>query len=68
MKITKGTKLVNLADNVETVEILTDIGLHCIGCFASQFETLEQGCKGHGMSDKEIDELINKLNNLNNKH
>ncbi len=65
MKITRTTKLVNLADNVETVEILTDIGLHCIGCFASQFETLEQGCKGHGMSDNEIDELIGKLNKIN---
>ena len=65
MKITKKTKLVKLANNVETVEILTDIGLHWIGCFASQFETLEQGCKGHGMSDKEIDELIKRLNEIN---
>lgn len=65
MKIARDTKLVSLANNAETVEILTDMGLHCIGCFASQFETLEQGCKGHGMSDKEIDELIKKLNQLN---
>lgn len=65
MKITRDTKLVNLANNAETVEVLTDIGLHCIGCFASQFETLEQGCKGHGMPDNEIDELIKKLNQLN---
>jgi len=65
MKITRETKLVNLANNAETVEILTDIGLHCIGCFASQFETLEQGCKGHGMSDNEIDELIKKLSEIN---
>jgi len=66
MKITRSTKLVNLADNIEAVEILTDLGLHCIGCFASQFETLELGCRGHGMSDEEIDDLIEKLNNLNN--
>ena len=65
MKIKRDTKLVNLANNAETVEILTDIGLHCIGCFASQFETLEQGCKGHGMSDNEIDELIKKLSEIN---
>ena len=63
MKITKKTPLNRLASNPKNMELLLDIGLHCIGCFASQFETLEQGCKGHGMSDEEIDELINKLNN-----
>ena len=65
MKITKNTKLAELAANRNAAEVLFDIGLHCIGCFASQFETLEQGCKGHGMSDKEIDELIKKLNKIN---
>jgi len=62
MKITKKTKLSELATNRNAAEILFDAGLHCIGCFASQFENLEQGCKGHGMSDEEIDDLIRKLN------
>lgn len=64
MRITKKTKLAELATNRNAAEILLDSGLHCIGCFASQFETLEQGCKGHGMSDEEIDELIKKLNKV----
>ena len=64
MKITRETKLHELAESMENVEILQDMGLHCIGCFASQFENLEQGCKGHGMSDKEINELIKKLNKV----
>src|SRR3989344_3438537 len=46
------------------VEILSDFGLHCVSCFGSQFENLEQGCKGHGMSDEEINELIEKLNKV----
>lgn len=64
MRVTKKTKLVELATNRNAAEILFDAGLHCIGCFASQFENLEQGCKGHGMSDEEIDELIKKLNKV----
>ena len=64
MKITRKTKLSDLAGNQKTIEVLFDSGLHCIGCFASQFENLEQGCKGHSMSDEEIDELIKKLNKV----
>ena len=37
-------------------------GVHCVGCHVSYFETLEQGFKGHGMSDEEIDIVISKLN------
>jgi len=64
MKITRKTKLSELATNQKVVEVLLDSGLHCIGCFASQFENLEQGCKGHGMSDEEIDKLIKNLNKV----
>jgi hypothetical protein len=28
----------------------------------SQMESLEDGCKAHGMSDKEINEIVEKLN------
>ncbi len=43
-------------------QALTDAGLHCVGCQASTWETLEVGMKGHGMSDETIDALIKKLN------
>jgi len=62
MKITKDTKLSELTNNQKVVKILIEKGLHCVGCFAAQFENLEQGCKAHGMSDKDIEGLINKLN------
>ena len=62
MKITKNTKLSKLTNNQKATEILLDSGMHCIGCVAAQFETLEQGCKAHGMSNKKINELIKKLN------
>src|SRR3989338_11329921 len=44
------------------IEVLQSAGVHCVGCHVSYHETLEQGFKGHGMSDEEIDMVISKLN------
>jgi len=41
---------------------ITNTGLHCVGCQAATWETLEAGMYGHGMSDSTIDGLVNKLN------
>jgi hybrid cluster-associated redox disulfide protein len=46
----------------EAMNILFDSGLHCIGCHMSVYETIEQGCSAHGMSKKETDEIIKKIN------
>jgi len=43
-------------------EILMDFGIHCAGCGASGFETLEEGVLGHGFSEEELDILIEDLN------
>ncbi len=61
--ITKKTKLQDIAMKYpEAVEPLLEIGMHCIGCHMAAFETLEEGAKAHGLSDKEVDELIEKMN------
>ncbi len=44
------------------VEVLLDHGIHCVGCGASYFETLEEGFAGHGISDEEIDSIVKELN------
>ena len=44
------------------IEPLLASGVHCVGCHVSYYETLEQGFKGHGMSDDDIEEVIIKLN------
>jgi len=44
------------------IEPLQSAGVHCVGCHVSYDETLEQGFKGHGMSDEEVDMVIAKLN------
>lgn len=63
VKITKKMGIIEVAKaNPKAVELLSEAGMHCLGCVAAHFETLEDGCKAHGMSDKEIDKLIGKLN------
>ena len=63
MKINKKVKLNEILDkNENAAEILFEAGLGCIGCPMAMAETLEEGCKAHGMNDKEIGELVEKLN------
>ncbi len=43
---------------------ITAAGLHCVGCQAATWETLEAGMKGHGFTDDAIDELVRRLNKV----
>lgn len=62
-KITKKTKLSELLKiNPDAAEILFEAGLSCIGCPMAMQETLEEGCLAHGIGEKEIDELVGRLN------
>ena len=62
--ITKETTIGELVQrHPHAAEVLTEYGLHCIGCNVSPFETIEQGFKGHGIDDdKKIDEAVKKIN------
>jgi len=46
----------------DVIPLLMESGMHCIGCGASMFETLEEGFIGHGMDDAEIDRIITDIN------
>ncbi|MBI5392667.1 iron-sulfur cluster assembly accessory protein [Candidatus Woesearchaeota archaeon] len=46
----------------QCVQVMLDYGLHCVGCHASTWETLEQGTMGHGMSDDMFQEMLQELN------
>ncbi len=60
MKIEKTTKIGELLENApEKAEILLAAGMHCLGCPASQAETLEEACDVHGIN---VEELVEKLN------
>jgi iron-sulfur cluster assembly accessory protein len=43
-------------------EIMMDFGIHCVGCGAASFETLEQGVLGHGFSEEQLTKLVENLN------
>ena len=43
----------------EKADILLEAGMHCLGCPASQGETIEEACEVHGI---DADEIIEKLN------
>ncbi len=43
---------------------ITNAGLHCVGCHAATWETLEAGMYGHGKTEEEIERLLERLNAL----
>lgn len=45
-----------------TVDVFTARGIHCAGCGAATFETVEQGILGHGREQAELDAIIEELN------
>ena len=60
MKIEKTTKIGELLELApEKADILLEMGMHCLGCPASQAETLEEACMVHGI---DVEELLAKLN------
>ena len=67
-KIKKAEKHTNIAQllfsHPETAEVFIDFGLHCAGCPASGADTIEAGAKLHGFDDDEIDELIERINEV----
>lgn len=60
MKFDKDTRIGDLLEQApEKAEILLNAGMHCIGCPASQMETIEEACEVHGI---DVDEVVEKLN------
>ena len=61
-KITKDTTIgeaITIDEGI--IPILMSAGMHCVGCPASQGETLEEACIVHGL---DADALAKKLNDF----
>ena len=43
----------------EAIEVLLESGMHCLGCPASQGETLEEACIVHGLDPDEVLTAVN---------
>ena len=48
-----------LANAPEAMPVFQNIGMHCLGCPASQGESLEEAAMVHGIDS---DELVTKIN------
>ena len=48
-----------LRANPEVAPVLLDAGMHCLGCPASQGETLEEAAMVHGL---DVDLLVDQIN------
>ena len=60
MKFDKNTRIGELLEVApEKAEILMEAGMHCLGCPASQMETLEEACEVHGI---DVDQIVEKIN------
>ena len=68
MKFNKDTKIGEILDVApEKADILLSIGMHCLGCPASQAETLEEACMVHGIDVDEVVETLNKEEKVEEK-
>ncbi len=62
MAITKDMKIGELLRvNENIAPVLMRAGMHCLGCPASQMETLEQACEVHGI---DCDALVSQINEI----
>ena len=60
MEIRKDMTIGELLEKApEKAEILLEAGMHCLGCPASQAETIEEACEVHGI---DVEEIIKQLN------
>ena len=62
MKKFKATDIISdvLKNHPNAEEILTQFGLHCLYCPASQMETLEEACVIHEIDIVELLKALNK--------
>jgi hybrid cluster-associated redox disulfide protein len=63
--ISKNMLITEVVD--EHPDIIPEImnrGMHCVGCGASAFETLEEGFMMHGMEPDEVDKTVEELNKI----
>jgi hybrid cluster-associated redox disulfide protein len=70
-KMSKATKEMTFQELLEkfpqAAPIIAARGLHCLGCSGALFESIEQGSKMHGLTDKQIEEMLTEINNENKK-
>ena len=61
--IKKDDKIASIVEKYpQTADILFSFGMGCVGCPSAANETLEQGALKHGLSEEDIQELLDEIN------
>jgi hybrid cluster-associated redox disulfide protein len=61
MEVTKDTMIGDLLrEDFGCAAILMGSGMHCVGCPASQMETIEEACAVHGFEPSAVVRAINR--------
>lgn len=62
MKVTKETLIGEALEmSMDIAPVLMGIGMHCLGCPASQGESIADACMVHGVDPDELVEKINAI-------
>ena len=62
MIVTKNTLVGELVNEYpETAEVLYGIGMHCLGCPASQGDSVECACEIHGIDTQLVVTALNEM-------
>lgn len=64
-KVTKDMKLDDVLKLYpKAAEVMLEYGLYCVSCPAQSFDTIEDAMKIHGLSEKEMEEMIKRINEI----
>ena len=64
--ITKETKIGEVLEKYgeKAAKILMDAGMGCVGCPGAQAESIEAGCKAHGLNNENVEKVVKDLQEL----
>lgn len=67
--ITSDMKIAELAEKFPQAVnyLIYEYGFHCVGCFVSEFESLVDGARVHGIVDEDYDNLLSEINEIADK-
>ena len=68
VEIRKDTVIGDILDIApQTAPIFFSIGMHCLGCPSSRGETVEEACMVHGLTEAQMDKLLEIVNQEANR-
>ena len=56
----RNTKIIEILEKApEKAKVLSEMGMHCLGCPSATVETIEEACLSHGV---DVEDMLKKLN------